>query len=235
MLNKKFIDRIFWNSYATAYDDIAKYYKPYKVLMNFIISFILKKSKNGRILDAGCGTGELSAKLAENGFELDSLDISKVMLDMFKRKIIKRNLKNIRIKQGDLNKKLLYVSNRFDFVINVHSLFMLDDKRAVLTELGRVLKKNGFLIIAHHKPIKLQNVIAAVLREEGLIGGLGVLAKLFKVGFYNIFLGQLHRKVYGDISVKSLVDYMKEKKFKYIISKILYNGFDELVILQKTK
>jgi ubiquinone/menaquinone biosynthesis C-methylase UbiE len=233
MLDKKIIDSIFWNSYATAYDDIARYYRPYKTLMEFIIAFIEKKLKKGRILDAGCGTGELSAQLSLKGYKIDALDISKVMLEVFKKKILNRKLTDISIKHGDLNKKLPHRSASFNSVINVHSLFMLDNINSALNEFARVLKIGGYLIIAHHKPIKLSKVIDAVLKEEGFIRGFATLLRLLRVGFFNVFLGQIHRKIYGDMSVKNIVKYMKGKKIKLIYRNMLYNGFDELLIFKK--
>jgi ubiquinone/menaquinone biosynthesis C-methylase UbiE len=230
---KNFLDRIFWNSYATAYDDIAKYYNPYKALMAEIIGFIKKKLHSGKIFDAGCGTGELSARLSEERYKIDALDVSEVMLEKFSEKIRNRKLKNIKIFKGDLNKKLPFKNGRFNLVINVHSLFMLDNKWFTLDELTRVLKKGGYLIIAHHKPIKISVIFAAVLREEGPVKLVITAIRLMKVAFFNLIAGQIHRKVYGHIQADKIICYMKDKGTKLLIDKKMYNGFDDFLVFKK--
>ncbi len=125
---KKKTEKIFWDSYASAYDDMAKYYEPYKQLVNEITGFLATNAgKDSRVLDAGCGTGALSIKLAEKKYAVYSMDMSNAMLSVFRGKIKKMNLDNLYISNGDLNKKLVYKSKYFNIVINVHSLFMLDN------------------------------------------------------------------------------------------------------------
>src|SRR5208283_5252981 len=102
---KKKIDEIFWDSYAKVYDDMDKYYKSYKSLIDEIANFIDDNIKRkDRVLDAGCGTGTLSIKLIEKGFPVNAIDISETMLAVFKKKIKDKNTKNLEIKNGDLNK-----------------------------------------------------------------------------------------------------------------------------------
>ncbi|MCX8094506.1 MAG: class I SAM-dependent methyltransferase, partial [Candidatus Goldbacteria bacterium] len=116
----KFIDKIFWNSYAYVYDDIAKYYNPYKQLNDFIFNFITSKLKKGIVFDAGCGTGELAIMLARK-YRVIAGDFSPVMINKLNNKILKNKIKNISTKIIDLNKKLPFKDKTFDVVVNVHS------------------------------------------------------------------------------------------------------------------
>ncbi len=45
------------------------------------------KKQQGVILELGCGTGRVSLALAEEGFQVTGLDLSKQMLDVFKTKL----------------------------------------------------------------------------------------------------------------------------------------------------
>jgi ubiquinone/menaquinone biosynthesis C-methylase UbiE len=222
-----------WNSYASAYDDIALYYRPYKEIMDKIITFIKAKMIKGRILDAGCGTGELSARLSGMGYKVEAFDISGVMLKTLEKKIKKRGLKNIKIKQGDLNKKLAYINAGFNVVINVHSLFMLNDKWFSLSEFLRVLKKSGYFVLAHHKPVNVWEGMKKVIKTEGVINGMGTLLRLVRVGFYNLFLQQRHKNIYGHTSAKKIIDFMKKRKVRLLSREKLYNGFDDFLVFRK--
>lgn len=229
---KEIINKIFWNSYAFVYDDIAKYYNPYRELNNFILSFITKKIKNGVIFDAGCGTGELSILLAKN-YKIIAGDFSPAMISKLNNKIKKNKIKNISTKIIDLNKKLFFKDKKFNAVINVHSLFMLDDIFRTLAELCRVVKRNGYLIIAHHKPIKLNVVFKKIIDENGFIKGLFNASRLFFVGLFNILLGFLHRKMYGDMKTDKIIKFAKSMKFNKIFRESFYNNFDEVIIFKK--
>lgn len=228
---KRFINKIFWDSYAFVYDDIARYYNPYKELNNFILNFILQKVKKGKIFDAGCGTGELSILLSKR-YNIIAGDFSKSMINKLNKKIKKNKIKNIYVKLIDLNKKLVF-NNKFDVVINVHSLFMLENIFYTLSEFCRIVRKSGYLIIAHHKPIKLNVVAKKILEEYGIITGIFNMLRLFFVGLFNIILGFLHRKMYGDVNTLEIVKFAKSKKFNIILKKSLYNNFDEVLIFKK--
>lgn len=229
---KKIINKIFWNSYACVYDDIAKYYNPYKQLNNFIFDFISKKIKSGIIFDAGCGTGEIATSLA-NKYKVIAGDFSEAMIKKLNNKIRKNNIKNISAQIIDLNKKLYFKNKKFDIIINIHSLFMLDNIFFTLSEFCRVIKKNGYLIIAHHKPIKLSVVVKKIINENGLIKGILNILHLFFVGLFNIILGFLHRKLYGDMKTDEIIKFVKSKKFNIILKMNLYNNFDEVLIFKK--
>jgi ubiquinone/menaquinone biosynthesis C-methylase UbiE len=222
-----------WNSYAAAYDDLALYYKPYKQIISTIVDFIKVSVKNGTMLDAGCGTGELTAQLSAMGFCIDAVDISETMLNTLRKKIKTRDLKSVNIKLGDLNKKLDYKNNSFNVVINVHSLFMLKDKWFTLNEFNRVLKKSGYLILAHHKPMKVWKGMKKVAASEGLINGIITFFRLFRVVLFNLFMEKRHHEVYGHVSAGKIERFLGHKGIKLIFKKKLYNGFDDFMIFRK--
>jgi len=229
---KNVINKIFWNSYAYVYDDIAKYYTPYKQLNNFIIDFITRKTKKGIIFDAGCGTGELSILLSKK-YKIIAGDISPVMINILNKKIRKNKIKNITTKIIDLNKRLNFKDKKFDIVINVHSLFMLEDKYRTILEFCRVLKKGGYLIIVHHKPLNLLKGMIITIKKEGFIRGLKTLMRLIRIGLFNIFLSQIHKRIYGDLNSTPIISFLKNKGFHHVFKKVLYNGFDEFLVFRK--
>jgi ubiquinone/menaquinone biosynthesis C-methylase UbiE len=228
-------DRIFWDSYATAYDDIARYYKPYKGLIRETARVLKNGLRGGRILDAGCGTGEMSRVLAGIGYEMTGIDISENMLKVFRKKLSVSNHGSISASRGDLNRKLPFENHSFSALVNIHSLFMLPDKLFTLGEFLRVVKPGGLIVIAHHKPVDVIVIVKAVLKAEGLLEGLFSIARLLRVGFFNAIAGVIHRKAYGHFKTDKIICFMKNKRARLLLSKKMYNGFDDFLVFKKSR
>ena len=58
-----------------------------------LIEEILKHKKSGKVLDLGCGEAGISLALAEKGFEVTCIDISKTAINKVKKEAEKRNIK----------------------------------------------------------------------------------------------------------------------------------------------
>jgi 2-polyprenyl-3-methyl-5-hydroxy-6-metoxy-1,4-benzoquinol methylase len=69
-----------WDLYAMVYDSLPKHFKPYQELVKEIVREVSKCSVKGRVLDAGCGTGNYSIALAKLGYDVIGVDFSESML-----------------------------------------------------------------------------------------------------------------------------------------------------------
>ena len=134
-------------------DDFMQYWlnnlrKNYGIVEKFNHNFVVKNSKKNFLttLEIGSGIGEhlkyekLKPAQKKNYFALD------------KRKNILKQLKdenpNIRIIQGDCQKKINFKNSFFDRVIAIHVLEHLPNLPKTIHEVYRQLKKNGqFLIV----------------------------------------------------------------------------------------
>lgn len=106
----------------------------FKIISEYI-SFLPKGKK---VLDAGCGNGELSKILQRRGLEVFACDIGV-------RKSLNRN---IHFKKVDLNKSLSYPKDFFDAAICLEVIEHLKNPWLVIQEFHRVIKKNGLLLIS---------------------------------------------------------------------------------------
>jgi SAM-dependent methyltransferase len=100
-----------------------------------------------RILDVPCGQGRHAHLLAEAGYDVDGLDLSRELLD---RANARGTAKTLRYTRGDMRQLPARWTNRFDAVVNLFTsfgFFMLprDDER-VVEEWARVLKPGGILV-----------------------------------------------------------------------------------------
>ena len=112
-----------------------------------VVKSILQKFQPGYSLDAGCGTGRYSKFLHSLGYSVTGVDISKDMLS----KARSNNNKQIKFIEGDLN-SLPIKNNSMDLVICALALTHLPDIKVAISELTRVVKVGGHVIISDINP-----------------------------------------------------------------------------------
>ena len=133
--------KINYNRQAEVYDESGdgKFVAPmYGEIVNRIMSANPKK-----LLDVGCGTGNVLMKLnANEDLSLYGLDISEKMIET-----AKKNLGNkAELKVGD-SEYMPWEDNSFDVIVCNASFHHYPNPEKVLLEMKRVLKSNGILII----------------------------------------------------------------------------------------
>ena len=97
------------------------------------------------ILDAGCGTGNFSIKLAQKGCMVTGIDISEEMLKKARCKAKNENLKIDFYKQNitDIN----FDNNVFDGVVSMATVEFVPDLDKAYQEMKRVTKPGGKILI----------------------------------------------------------------------------------------
>lgn len=106
-----------------------------------------------RILDAGCGSGPLSAALRDRGAIVTGIDISAGMLER-----ARRLGDDARLQQADLGSPLPFPDNAFDDVMASLVLHYLEDWTAPLAENPRKLHQ------MHDRPVPAGPELRAVCR-----------------------------------------------------------------------
>jgi ubiquinone/menaquinone biosynthesis C-methylase UbiE len=106
---------------------------------------LFKEMGYERILDIGCGYGKHSIYLAENNFNVTSIDINAQAIEWLKRYIDRKSISNITLIQADKN-SLPFQDNYFDAVICTSVLHHQDFKQIEnsISEIYRVLRRNGY-------------------------------------------------------------------------------------------
>ena len=107
---------------------------------------LLGNKRKGRLLDLGCGFGEIDILLAQNtGFNITSCDISETAIKTAQKNIEKAGLAHrIKIEEGDVY-NLKYPSKSFDVVLSF-GYVSAATYPGVQKEVARVLKPGGVLI-----------------------------------------------------------------------------------------
>lgn len=103
------------------------------------ITEMFSQLPKGRVLDLGCGDGQYSNQLAEQGFVVQAADMDKSRFKFHDR---------IAFDHCDLSKPLPFEDHSFDYVLFLETIEHLKNPFAVVNEISRVLKPNGTLIIS---------------------------------------------------------------------------------------
>ena len=101
-----------------------------------------------RILDAGCGSGPLSAALLDRGAVVTGFDVSAAMVELAR----KRLGDDADLQVADLAAPLPFADAEFDDAVSSLVLHYLEDWAVPLAELRRVLKPGGRLIASVNHP-----------------------------------------------------------------------------------
>lgn len=102
-----------------------------------------------RILDAGCGSGPLTATLRDSGAMVTGFDASAAMVDLARQRLGE----DADLHVADLGGPLPFGDAEFDDVVASLVLHYLEDWAGPLSELRRVLKPSGRLILSVNHPV----------------------------------------------------------------------------------
>ncbi len=119
--------------------------------MKKIVS-MLKKNNVQNVLDLGCGSGRHTVMLAKNGFKVFGMDISEAGLKLTREWLKEYKLKAKLIK-ASCYKRFPYKDNFFDALVSIQVIHhaKIKDIRYCLSEIKRVVKKNGIIFITMSK------------------------------------------------------------------------------------
>ena len=110
---------------------------------------IFQENSSKLIVELGAGLGRDSIFFAKNKISVNSLDYSKIGINIINKKILDNNLQNITAKVFDIRKKLPFQDNSIDACFS-HMLYCMALTSAELSylnnEIKRILKPNGFNI-----------------------------------------------------------------------------------------
>lgn len=131
----------------------------------------LPKKFSGKVLDVGCGDGAMLAEIKKlyPSVQVYGVDISKKGVGIARKR-------GINAKVTDLNKKIPFKKDFFDFIIGHEIIEHLVDPDKFLEESARVLKKGGYIALT------TPNLAAWYHRA------------LFIFGYYPLFLEMSTRK-----------------------------------------
>ena len=130
-----------YNWMAKGYDAFMIIFPLWKKWIKRTIPYI----KGAKILEVSFGSGYLMTQYASENYEIYGIDYNEKMLEITTNKIKKINIK-AQLSQGNVE-KIPYPDNTFDTVINTMAFTGYPNEEKAMSELKRVLKKDGSLLL----------------------------------------------------------------------------------------
>ena len=134
---------MFWDYIANFYDFFENLYNS-KVNQELCKKVAERMSSNDNVLECACGTGMISVYIATKCRSLIATDFSQGMLAKSRKRC--KNIKNIRVEKANIL-QLEYPNESFDKVVAANVIHLLDQPDIAISELIRVCKKGGQIII----------------------------------------------------------------------------------------
>lgn len=128
--------------------------------IELICSAIKRYSPAGKekpeVLEVGCGPGHMALELARNGFNVTGIDLSQKCIETAERIAAEDPWKETRAvlqyRNADFLNKTTFSENSFDVAVFIGALHHFPNQQAVLSQVARVLRKNGLVLV--HEPTR---------------------------------------------------------------------------------
>lgn len=112
-----------------------------------IVNAVTQYKNKGIILDAGCGSGNVTIRLAQNKFSLIAIDTAEKSLDFLRNKVKKLGLeKKVSVKKANLL-KTPFKKNYFDAIVCGEVLEHIHFDTKVIQEFFRILRSGGICVV----------------------------------------------------------------------------------------
>lgn len=128
------------------------------------ITRVLDAPKNATFLDAGCGSGAHSLRLAKRGFHVLAIDFSESILKTAELNLKSRGMTdNIKLQRENIL-SLSFPDRTFDYILCWGVLMHIPDVERAISEIDRVLKKGGFLVISEGNMFSVESIFLRSLK-----------------------------------------------------------------------
>jgi ubiquinone/menaquinone biosynthesis C-methylase UbiE len=153
-----------WDRGATTYDDLVGHGQlsaDQALAWKAVLAEVLPKPP-GEILEVGAGTAAIGLLMAELGYRVTAVDLSRGMLERARMKAVARNL-TMTFDVGDAE-ALPYPDTRFDAVVTRHLVWSLPNPDQAMREWRRLVKPGGAVIVIDS--MRMPGSLLARIRER---------------------------------------------------------------------
>jgi SAM-dependent methyltransferase len=125
----------------------------------------LAPAPRATFLDAGCGDATHAIRLARRGYSVVGVDFSEYVLGEARKKVAACGLGDrVRLERGSLL-NLPFANESFEYVLCWGVLMHIPEVEAAISELARVVKPKGFLIISENNMWSIESLLVRIARR----------------------------------------------------------------------
>jgi ubiquinone/menaquinone biosynthesis C-methylase UbiE len=174
------------------------------------------------ILEAGCGTGQLSLFLSRYQRKIYGIDLSKGSLIEAQKFSEENNINNVHFFRMNIF-NMFFAPNTFDVIISNGVLHHTSDCRKAFSKLTKVLKPNGLIIIGlYHRygriVQKIRQFFFPLLKENLKFFDKRFRENISDVKKYAWFLDQYNNPYESTHTYKEVAQWFKEENIEFLSS-----------------
>ena len=142
--------KAYWSSIAQKYDTVVKETgdQSQQLIINPVVQELLGDLNDKCVLDAGCGNGYWTRRMAETAQRVVGVDFTEELIERARSRGVPKNAEFI---IGNLE-RLLLAKDTFDVVLMSMVLLDLEDLSTPIGEIARVTKQGGKVIVSTTHP-----------------------------------------------------------------------------------
>ncbi len=111
-----------------------------------VLREVLRYKKKGKLLDFGCGVGNLLIRFSSYGFECTGVDSSRIAIKNFKKRLGDYNIKSVEVRTAH-EPFLFKGKDKFDVIVSGETLEHLKNDELAIRGFYRCLKKGGVCLV----------------------------------------------------------------------------------------
>src|SRR6267378_4934626 len=185
-------------TYGVSYDAVVTHFPPYESMLEEIVALVARsvpdttEPRATRVLDVACGIGNVSLRLAREGYSVVGIDGVRHLVEIAREKDKPRSA-SLSFQHFDIAHASLPGAGSFDVLVSMHTLYWHPDPDALLQGCRRALKPGGHAIfLTYERPASL-TTFHEVRVAEGLVAAVRALRWLLPTMTFEFFRENEHR------------------------------------------
>jgi len=186
-------------TYGVTYDAVVAHFPPYEAMLEEIVAFVARSAPDStapratRVLDVACGIGNVSLRLAKEGYSVVGIDGVRHLVEIAREKDRPRGA-SLSFQHLDIAHAALPGAGSFDVLVSMHTLYWHPDPGALLQGCRRALKSGGHAIfLTYDRPARVISTFKAVRQAQGLGAAVQALRWLLPTVAFEFFRESEHR------------------------------------------
>lgn len=187
-------------TYGISYDAVVTRFPPYEAMLGEIVALVARSMPAGtaprssRVLDVACGIGNVSLRLAKEGYSVVGIDGVRHLVEIAREKNTPRGAPTLTFQHLDIARDAVPGAGTFDVLVSTHTLYWHPDPPALLDGCRRALKPGGHAIfLTYGRPARVIRTFREVWALEGLGAAVRALRWLVPTAVFELFRDSEHR------------------------------------------
>src|SRR3989442_4447854 len=186
-------------TYGVTYDAVVTRFSAYEAMVEEVVRFIARSApaeappRSVRVLDVACGIGNVSIRLAREGYSVVGIDGVRHLVELAREKTAKRRA-TLTFQHFDIARDPMPGAGSFDVLVSMPTLYWPPRPAALLEGCRRALRPGGHAVfLTYGRPASVIRTFRELWDAEGLGAAVRALRWLLPTALFELFRDCEHR------------------------------------------